>query len=81
MFTAALRNRANYTQAFPSIELTLTDTADQAMVKRIFHPPDYLADKAQIERGIASLQEANIRLRLELIDSSAVGYRLFVFYP
>ena len=81
MFSTLLRNRANYTQAYPSIELTLTDTADQAVVKRIFHPADYLADKAQIQRGIASLQEANIRLRLELIDLSAVGYRLFVFYP
>ena len=81
MFTTLLRNRANHTQAYPSIELTLTDTADQAVVKRIFHPADYLADKTQIQRGIASLQEANIRLRLELIDLSAVGYRLFVFYP
>ena len=81
MFTTLLRNRANYTQAYPSIELTLTDTTDQAVVKRIFHPADYLADKTQIQRGIASLQEANIRLRLELIDLSAVGYRLFVFYP
>ena len=81
MFTTLLRNRANYTQAYPSIELTLTDTTDQPLVKRIFHPADYLADKTQIQRGIASLQEANIRLRLELIDLSAVGYRLFVFYP
>ncbi len=81
MFTTLLRNRANYTQAYPSIELTLTDSVDQPMVKRIFHPADYLVDKTQIERGIASLQEANIRLRLELINLSAVGYRLFVFYP
>lgn len=81
MFTTLLRNRANYTQAYPSIELTLTDTTDQPLVKRIFHPADYLGDKTQIQRGIASLQEANIRLRLELIDLSAVGYRLFVFYP
>ena len=81
MFTTLLRNRANYTQAYPSIELTLTDTADQAVVKRIFHPPDYVEDKAQIQHGIASLQEMNVRLQLELIDLSAVGYRLFVFYP
>jgi predicted Zn finger-like uncharacterized protein len=81
LLSALLRNRADYAQAFPSLELTLTDSADQAVVKRIFHPADYVEDKTAIERGIAPLQEANVRLRLELIDLAAIGYRLFVFYP
>jgi Protein of unknown function (DUF3426) len=81
LLTAALRNRAKFEQAFPSLELTLTDGADQAVAKRVFHPADYVEDKTTVSRGIASLQEVNVRLRLELIDLAAVGYRVFIFYP
>jgi predicted Zn finger-like uncharacterized protein len=81
LLTALLRNRAGYAQAYPSLELTLTDSADNAVVKKTFHPADYLDDKSAIESGIAPLQEANVRLRLELLDLVAVGYRLFVYYP
>ncbi len=81
LLTALLRNRASYAQAYPSLELTLTDAADNAVVKKTFHPADYVDDKSVIERGIGPLQEANIRLRLELLDLVAVGYRLFVYYP
>ena len=81
LLTAALRNRAKNDQAFPSLELTLTDAADQAIAKRVFHAADYVDDKTAIKRGIASLQEVNVRLRLELINLAAVGYRIFIFYP
>ena len=81
LLTALLRNRANYEQALPSLELTLTDATDQALAKRVFHPADYVQDKSAINHGVATLQEVNVRLRLELIDLTAVGYRLFVFYP
>ena len=78
---ALLRNRAGYAQAFPALELTLTDAADQAIVKRLIQPPDYLADKTRIEQGIAPLDEVNVRMRLETKDVVAIGYRLFIFYP
>jgi predicted Zn finger-like uncharacterized protein len=81
LLTALLRNRANYEQAYPSLELTLTDASDQAVVKKIVHPADYVENKNVIGQGIAPLQEVNVRLRVELIDLAAVGYRLFVFYP
>jgi predicted Zn finger-like uncharacterized protein len=78
---ALLRNRAAYAQAFPSLELTLTDAAGQVIVKRSIQPLDYLGDKTRIEQGIAPLDEANVKLRLETKDVVAVGYRLFIFYP
>ncbi len=81
LLTALLRNRASYAQAYPSLELTLTDAADNAVVKKTFHPEDYVDDKSAIDSGIGPLQEANVRLRLELLDLVAVGYRLFVYYP
>ena len=81
LLIALLRNRANYGQAYPSLELTLTDASDQAVVKKIVHPTDYVENKNAIGQGIAPLEEVNVRLRVELIDLTAVGYRLFVFYP
>ncbi len=78
---ALLRNRAGYAQAFPTLELTLTDAADQAIVKRLIQPHDYLTDKTRIDQGIAPLAEVNVALRLETTDGVAVGYRLFIFYP
>ncbi len=79
--TALLRNRAGYAQALPTLELTLTDAADQAIAKRLIRPPDYVTEKARIERGIAPLEEVNVALRLETKDVVAVGYRLFIFFP
>ncbi len=81
LLTALLRNRADYDQAYPSLELTLTDIADNTVAKKIFHPADYVEDRRKVERGIGPLQEANVRLRLELLNLGAVGYRLFVYYP
>lgn len=78
---ALLRNRAGYAQAYPTLELTLTDAADQAIVKRLIRPLEYLTDKTRIDRGIAPLAEVNVALRLETSDGVAVGYRLFIFYP
>ena len=37
-----LRNRAPYTQAYPNLELTLTDITDQVLARRNFLPAEYL---------------------------------------
>jgi predicted Zn finger-like uncharacterized protein len=81
VFAALLRNRAGYAQAYPTLELTLTDSADQAVVKRLIQPPEYVLDKNHIEQGIAPLEEVNVRLRLATDKVTAIGYRLFIFYP
>ena len=78
---ALLRNRADYAMAYPALELTLTDAADQAIVRRILQPQDYLDKSVTLAQGIAAQAELNVKLRLELADVSAIGYRLFLFYP
>jgi predicted Zn finger-like uncharacterized protein len=78
---ALLRNRAGFAQAYPTLELTLTDAADQAIVKRLIPPSDYITEGARIEQGISPLEEVNVRLRMQTQDVNPVGYRLFVFYP
>src|SRR4030065_2964361 len=42
---ASLRNLAPYRQAYPSLELTLTDSANLALARRHFTPAEYLPQK------------------------------------
>jgi predicted Zn finger-like uncharacterized protein len=78
---ALLHNRAGYAQAWPSLELTLTDARDEAIARRSFHPADYLKDKDELGRGIGHNREREIALRLDTTDLRPSGYRLLLFYP
>lgn len=73
-------NRASYRQAYPLLELTLTNHADQAVARRVFAPGEYLPAGSNIKGGMAANSEASVRLSLDLGDLNAVGYRLYVFY-
>jgi len=78
---ALLRNRASYAFAFPDLELTLNDTQDKALVRRIFKPADYLPATENETAGLLSNHEVNIKLRLDTADLKPSGYRLALFYP
>ena len=78
---AILRNRAPYTQAYPHIELTLTDLADAALARRIFLPSQYLKPGEEEKQGLAASRELSIKLHLDTTDLKPTGYRLFLFYP
>ena len=78
---AMLRNRAPYTQAYPHIELTLTDVADKALARRIFLPAHYLKPGEEEKQGLAANHELSIKLHLDTTDLIPAGYRLFLFYP
>ncbi len=77
---ALLRNRAAYAQAFPDLELTLTDTQDNTLARRIFRPKDYLPAPKNATAGLLANQELGIRLLLDTADLKPVGYRLALFY-
>lgn len=81
LLTATLRNRARYEQAYPSLELALTDTGDTAIVRRVFHPADYLPPAALANQPFAASSDIAVRLWIEAKDITAAGYRLYVFYP
>lgn len=77
---ATLRNRANYPQAWPALELTLTDTNDAVVSRRIIKAEEYLPPGISPERFPAN-GEVAIRLWIEARDIGAAGYRLYIFYP
>lgn len=81
LLTAVIRNRADRLQAYPTVELTLTDTMDHSIAKRVFEPREYLADAQREHDGFAAGAEVNIKLMLNTADLRASGYRLFLYFP
>lgn len=83
VLNAVLRNRAPFPQDYPALELTLTDDADRAVVRRVLAPAEYLGSSRapQISSGIAPGAEAAFRLSLDASRARATGYRLYLFYP
>ncbi|MBS1226996.1 MAG: family finger-like protein [Proteobacteria bacterium] len=81
VLNATLRNRANYGQAFPSLELSLTDTQDAAIARRVFAPAEYLPAKIRAGQPFAANSDVAVRLWIEAKEIAAAGYRLYVFYP
>lgn len=80
-FSALIRNRAPFAQGYPHLELTLTDLSDQALVRRVLSPSDYLPPNVSAAAGFAANGELAINLALEATAVSAAGYRLYLFYP
>ncbi|NOU01893.1 MAG: DUF3426 domain-containing protein [Gallionella sp.] len=81
ILNALLRNHAAYPQAFPSLELTLTDSQDNPQARRIFKPADYLSPAESEATGLLSNHEVIIKLYLDTLDIKPSGYRLVLFYP
>lgn len=77
---ATLKNRASYAQAWPALELTLTDARDVVVARRVLEASDYLPSTAD-SRAFAANSETSLRLWIESKDVAAAGYRLYVFYP
>ena len=80
---AVIHNRAAFAQAYPALELTLTDEADRPVLRRVLRPSDYL-DPRQPQlaaQGIGPGSEAAVRVYLDASRAGATGYRLYLFYP
>ena len=81
VLNATVRNRAGYAQAYPSLELALTDTQDNAIARRIFAPEEYLPVKLKSDQPFPANSDIAVRLWIEAKEIPAAGYRLYVFYP
>jgi predicted Zn finger-like uncharacterized protein len=78
--SAVLRNRAGFAQAYPALELTLTDGQDRPLARRVLAPSDYLGARAAREPVFAAGSEASFRLHIDAAGLGASGYRLYAFY-
>jgi len=78
--SALLHNHATYTQAYPSLELSLTDTQDKVLVRRVFTPTEYLPSGDDSKLGLGANREINIQLHLDSGELRPVGYKLLLFF-
>jgi predicted Zn finger-like uncharacterized protein len=81
LLTATLKNRAPFTQEYPTLALTLTDTQEQALARRILTPADYLERKTDSRAGFTANADLAIKVFIDSRELKATGYRLFLFYP
>lgn len=80
VLVTTLYNRAPYAQAYPLLELTLTDTLDKPVLRRTLTPQEYAPHNAALAQGLAAGEEINVRLDLSVGGAKPAGYRLYVKY-
>jgi hypothetical protein len=76
-----LRNQGSLVQAWPSIQLELTDANDKPVLRRVFGPADYLPQGVSAAGGFAARSEQPVRLNFALAELKPSGYHIAVFYP
>jgi predicted Zn finger-like uncharacterized protein len=81
VLNTTLRNKAPYGQAYPLLELSLTDTQDTVIARRIFFARDYLPSAVSDLSPFPANSDVAVRLWIEARGLEAAGYRLLVYYP
>jgi predicted Zn finger-like uncharacterized protein len=76
-----IRNRVGLTLAYPSVELTLTDNHNQAAIRKVIPPAQYLSDPALQDNGIGPRAQVLIGIRVDTTTVPASNYRVKIFYP
>ncbi|WP_370660174.1 DUF3426 domain-containing protein [Massilia glaciei] len=80
-YVTLLRNNGAIVQAWPHLELTLTDANDRPLLRRVLAPAEYLPAGAPAARGFAPASEQPVKLYFTLDQIKASGYRIAIFYP
>jgi len=82
--TAVVRNRGTVTLALPAIELTLSDTLNRIVARKVFAPADYLIDEAdpsgRLLAGLEAGADLTIRIAFEAGGLNAAGFVVYPFY-
>ncbi|KON81086.1 zinc-ribbon domain-containing protein [Azoarcus sp. PA01] len=85
VLNATIRNRAPHPQAYPHLELTLTDIQDQPLVRRVLGPAQWLPagflEPGSAEQRFDAGRDIAVQLPFEAPGVEASGYRVYAFYP
>lgn len=76
-----LHNQSRLAQAWPNIELALTDADNKTVLRRVFAPAEYLPKDVALDKGFAGRTEQPVRIYFQLDQIKASGYHIAVFYP
>jgi predicted Zn finger-like uncharacterized protein len=77
---AVLRNRAPFDQAYPALELSLTDDAQGTISRRVLRPSEYLEQSMRDSQAFAANSEVNIKLHIDAAGLNVGGYLLEILY-
>jgi predicted Zn finger-like uncharacterized protein len=75
-----LKSKAAYPVAWPALELSLTNSQDQVVLRKVLLPQQYAQSDvfaAQSERNIRTA----IQIQAHALPSKISGYRVLLFYP
>jgi predicted Zn finger-like uncharacterized protein len=76
-----LKNTARTELALPSVELTLTDTRDAAVLRRVLPPTDFATTARTIAAGAEWSASLTVNVAAAASPSHIAGYRVLAFYP
>ena len=76
-----VKNKTQLALALPAVELTLTDLADQPVMRRVLTPAELGATAQMIAATDEWSATANLRVKADTAQARALGYRLLLFYP
>lgn len=76
-----LKNTAATALAIPAIELTLTDSLDQPLVRRVFLASELGVKSETLAVGIEWSASLAVAVVPAVLPGPVAGYRLFAFYP
>ncbi len=76
-----LKNTADSALAVPAIELTVTDSLDQVLVRRVFLPAELGVKSDTLAAGFEWPASQAVALNAGVGADRVVGYRLLAFYP
>ncbi len=76
-----LKNTAQIRLATPGMELTLTDTEDRAVARRVFLPEVFAGPSGIVEAGTEFQASLPVNVKLSGNHEKISGYRLLSFYP
>jgi predicted Zn finger-like uncharacterized protein len=79
IISATLRNAAKFPQAFPAVEITLSDLDENRIAMRRFAPQEYLGDTRAISAGLAPGATAALVFEVADPGKNAVAFEFKFF--
>lgn len=76
-----LGNEARHSMKWPAVELTLTNSIGEILVRKVILPDQYVTDAVELANGIAANSEKVIRVNLQADQIYPVGYSAVLFHP
>lgn len=78
--SSTITNRAKFSQAYPKLEVTLTDERDMPKVRRVFSPSDYLKKQVNQAEGIQAGESIPVEMALMTDAENISGFRILLAY-